>query len=125
MRTAIAVALSISLLGGLTSSALADPTPVESALEGLVTSQAKEIELQKKQITTATMALSLTTYLAQEEKSRGDDLAKLSTRQADQIEAMSSWTHSPLLWVSVGAVGAVLLGALVLSHSSPTVNVTH
>lgn len=70
----------------------------------LVDEQDKLIELQSRQIFTATTALAKQKEITQVALQRGDDMKVLAEKSSGQ-----SWAQSPVLWAGVGAVGTAIV----------------
>jgi hypothetical protein len=95
-------------------------------LESVSRAQDAEIAVQKRQVSTATLAQSIAEKLALEQKLRGDELKNLSEKEEKQIEDLSAWYRSPLLWLGVGITGAAVLGGLLLGlHGNANITVNH
>lgn len=94
-------------------------------LEGLSTAQDGLISAQKLMLETESMEVARAKELVAENAALARDLKDLSDKQAQKIDELSSWYHSPILWTGVGAVGVAVLGALLFSFhgGGSTINV--
>lgn len=80
--------------------------------DGVIAAQEREIDLQIRQVWTATRALSAMADVAKAQEKRGDDYKTLSEKQAEHIEDLEAWYRSPLFWTGIGAAGAIVVAAL-------------